>query len=469
MISKKKLLHALKRNQLKRAADALGIQLPDRRALPPMQEALMDSPQVSAQRILETLSVEELRQLDAVLMSDEEGAAKKLMIKRLLGEGTADENEPDEYFEGTTRRLYLSLSKCSPPSTAEKDADGRFWVEIDLLKAFHAGYTELHGRSPGLNQNPLWDEYGSLLAGTRELRFLPPGIGADPETRQLESHRLGRVFARAYLQQHLRYRWFTSFRNLRDEPWNGWSAQPAGPGNSPDWLVAKRGDAALAEAKGTHDLIDANSSALPPWRIQLGNARVQRKGQPVSLEGWLVATRWVTTQQPRTLPNYFVEDPVTEGRSISEDEWPALERWVARYRTVQNLLRLGREDVAVQLTRSPDARTRPTIQVWRCLLPGLENRRFIGVLRAPFLEREARLEVSFRPHRADEFERMDDDFDRASFFDGLDVEVVRALLGETVPREFGEILDPMFGISLLSDGSLLAPGRLMVMDERMEL
>jgi hypothetical protein len=470
MISKERLVGWLKRPLLTNAADELGIWLPNRREVAQIRKTLMASHEATVKRILETLPLEYLRRLDEEQMRGDEDSAKKLMVQRLLKDSAAaEESESDEYFEGHTRSLYLTLSKCDPPSAAVEDADGQYWVEIDLLKAFHGGYTELHGHSPGLNQNPLWDEYGRLLAKTHELRFIPPGIGADPEARQGESQRLGRVFARAYLHQHLGYRWFASFRNLRDEPWNGWSASPAGPGNSPDWLVAKAGDAALAEAKGTHDLIEASSTAVRPWRKQLRNARVQRHGQTVSLEGWLVATRWVTTRQPHTFPNFFVEDPEMEGRPLGEDDWPAMERWVARYRTVQNLLRLGREDLAYQLTVAPDSRTRTMVQLWRCVFPGLEKTLFIGTLRAPELERKALNEVMYRPDRTSEFVRTADSLDRASFFDGLDIRVVKSLLNERIPPQFEEVLDPLFGVSLLSDGSLLAPLRLMVLEDQVEL
>lgn len=315
-----------------------------------------------------------------------------------------------------------------------------------------------------------------------ELKWQEPGI-AQGDHLTGESAKLGRIFARGYLALH-GYRWFADVKQLLKKPERGWSVSRPNPGNMPDWLIGDDSSAAVAEAKGTHAAIHANSSVLSDaWQPQLANIGVKHDGQTVSgLKGWIVATRWVTSGRRRTLPKLYAEDPVVPGDGPPDGpEWPSILLWLARVHTLRNLLRLARYRVAQRVSASaelrellPPART-PT---WFCDAPGLNGVRFIGRrMQRPFSDEHVRALLLFLVPLAralgaprdwvdlrDNLRDWHQDERDNGWFDGVALGVVKSLRDDQLPPPLEQLevqMVPRPFVSLLLDGSLRCPMSLM--------
>jgi hypothetical protein len=255
----------------------------------------------------------------------------------------------------------------------------------------------------------------------------------------------------------------------------------------PDWLVGDATSVAVAEAKGTHSAIHAKSTVLDEkWRPQVKNIEVFKDGQAVRLKGWIIATRWVGADQPQTEPKMYAEDPEVPGeREVGPDDAPSFVTWLARVHTARNLRRLGQHAVAQRLAaprafrqRLPQAR--PT--AWTCTAPGLAGVRFVGrpmgdLSFLPSMPLDWRLwrEFGFPIDRevGERWARLQaaafDDAVNNLWFDGVALPVLNALAEDSPPptlREMGVESVARPGVSVLADGSLLAPMALMVPAER---
>lgn len=374
----------------------------------------------------------------------------------------------------TARKFHLVLHNAPTPTNSSM-VKGNLVVALALQALFHDGYIEVRGRNPPRGGNPFYDDYTNLLAADDYFRFTPPGIGVG-EHRESESQRLGRIVARGYLRQHHGYRWFANIDELLKTPQRGWAASARVKGNKPDWLVTRRGSAAVAEAKGTHRLIHDQSAPLPGWRAQAGNIQIAKNGKPYAFKTWIVASRWVTTDQPRTLPRIYVEDPPLDGAELGQSDLRDVELWTARTHTARNLRRLAVENVALRLRAAEPIEVAPTRRVrWRCAIPGFEERSFVGRF---LVDPDAILaligsgwwppwEPPFPPWPHPHIPRnvaaqLMLDLRDALTFDGLDVGVVKSLLRFEVPDEHG--VEVPEAVSFLPDGSLLAPGSFMSPD-----
>lgn len=386
------------------------------------------------------------------------------------------------------RKLVLEAVAHQPPAHATSRPDGLSELEFDLVSVFHHGYIEVHSRPPKAGTNPLFDEYTNLLAdGTDYLRWESPGF-ARGDHKGSESHRLGRIFARAYLSM-FGYRWFPNIKDLMDAPERGWSAERPQEGDMPDWLVGGGQQVAVAEAKGTHSAVGAGSSVLAKhWRPQLANVRVLRDRTPVKVKGWIVATRWVSTDQPKTEPKMYAEDPEVPGaRELGTNDVPSVLTWLARTHTLRNLMRLGQHRAA-QRVASP-SRLRASVPpahplTWRCRAPGLQHLAFVGRMvggpQAPaFPFAPWRFWREFMPIPHAEWERWeqlwqaqrDAELDEA-WFDGVAVPTVTSLIRDEEPPTLEQMeVEPALrpGVSLLGDGSLIAPASLMKPGDRVEI
>ncbi len=387
------------------------------------------------------------------------------------------------------RRLALEVVDHKPPALAEKREDGLWDLSFDLDEVFHQGYIEVHDRPPADGTNPFLDEYANLLdPGEAALKWLPPGI-ARGDHKTSESQKLGRIFARAYLYMH-RYRWFADVKELMKAPEDGWEVErPKKGALMPDWLVAGDGEVAVGEAKGTHGHVHKGSSVLDKeWRPQVANIIVKRNGIARNVKGWIVATRWVTSDRPRTEPKMYAEDPEVPGQPIGDGDLGSLVTWIARAHTTRGLLRLGRNRTAQRVAAPGFLRERlapasPT--TWVCQAPGLEHLQFIGrpmgapptlgpweqlalwdfpfpaPIRAEVL-RWVRLRTAWLDNALDEM-----------WFDGVAVPIVQALVHDRPPPDLRgmDIHDGAHrpGVSLLRDGSLLAPMSLMKPGERIDV
>lgn len=390
------------------------------------------------------------------------------------------------------RRLVLEPVDHTPPSAAIERADGLHDLRLDLREVFHHGYVEVHDRPPVTGTNPFFDEYAPLLddSGTDLLKW-SRGI-ARGDHKGSESQKLGRIFARAYLSL-LGYRWFADIKDLLRQPERGWSVQrPASGGNMPDWLVGDTTTFAIGEAKGTHRAVHRNAAILArEWRPQVRNVVVLRGRRQVRLKSWIVATRWVTSAQLRTDPKMYAEDPdPPDEEALQPDDLPSL--WLARVHTLRNLRRLGKHHLAQRIAAAGDARAsvspaRP--MAWRCEVPGLDTISFVGrpIGDLPFFTSSLPLDWwpflefpgspgdqrSWERHIRVRIAAMDDILD-AMWFDGIALPVVSALAQDRLPPTPVQMQASLAraarsGISMLADGSLLAPMWAMKPDQRVEV
>lgn len=378
------------------------------------------------------------------------------------------------------RSLALTLVNAKPPPSA-KNASGSPEITLDLRDVFHHAYIDKHERPPVHGTNPLFQEYAPLVVpGDHYLRFESVGIAVG-DYRATASHDLGRAFARAILADY-GYRWFAHWRHLVRRSIRGWSVRRRTKGKTPDWLVTGTPPAALAEAKGTHAAIKSTTPIVRTWRRQVGNAIVTRGGVQKSMKGWIAATRWVTSAQPKTIPSVYVEDPRTPGEELTPDDVPDLEWVIATIHTINNLRRLGLTRVADRLGLPPEMREYvppAKVMTWRCAAEGLTGFTFVG--------RTTGGEVAdMSPwwplwHLIDWLEdwlpspRIPATWWRAilgqQWFDGLVASIPHDLVNERLPPRI-EGLDAALqtpGVHLLADGSFIAPAELMSPSEGIEL
>jgi len=372
-----------------------------------------------------------------------------------------------------SRLVRLKLVNCQQPASAIQNGK-KLEINIDLKQAFHQGYIDWYSKAPSPECNPLFDEFRDHLADDPYLIWSDPGIAGDDDARACNSHRLGRCMARAYLVQHCGFTWFAHVSELTRSPKEGWSASRKANGDMPDWLISDGGsNAAIAEAKGISRSIGKRSTEK--WRQQVVNIDVKKNGDPVSLPTYIVATRWVTEAQPRTKPEMYVEDPPTEGRQPKEEEFSDLGRWAMQLHTARNLTRLGHRSLAERI-RSPrhdKSDHRIPVLTWRCHLPELKDFRFIGrrVSASPFLSPpdffmllEAMLIDPhrfrrLRPDLLDALFEAQQEWRQQTYFDGVMVDPVKSALQRPSPeRSMGDAMASLpENVSLLSDGSLIAP------------
>jgi hypothetical protein len=361
--------------------------------------------------------------------------------------------------------VYPVFEKCPVHPNAVTNARGNLELEIDLKKAFHYGYLLSYGHQLKPGQNPLFSLYKHSLDAGRELRFLPPGVAADSDSRTGSSSMLGRCFALGVLNQLYGYTWFASISNLRNTPLNGWGAETKAVGDSPDFLAGNHTDFAVAEAKGTHKHISISSSKVADWRTQVNNIIIKKDGTPVRFKTWLIATRFVLNTQARINPEMLIEDPAIDGRRLSENDVPTLSFWIACDHTIRNLERLRLYNLIIRI-REPEL-SKTYALIWQCIHPKLDHLRFVGNpidfntdQFFPFWDIDHHLHPE---ERARIFNRRLPAMS-GGFFDGLELSVVRNIIdGRTPDRlEYSNGLNDLYDfISLLSDGSFIAPLNLM--------
>jgi len=369
------------------------------------------------------------------------------------------------------KTIYPIFSKCIDHPAAERNERGRLKLSLNLKNALHYGYiTTINANLPS-GSNPLFEVYGPMIDSGPELRFHEAGIGVNAEGRRLSSNLLGRSLALGLMNEHYQFTWFANIDQLRSAPLGGWSAVTLDAGNSPDFLAASDDEFAVLEAKGTQYRINLKSDAVADWRRQTKNIVLCKDNVPVAFKSWLVAIRFVTTQQ-RALPEMLIEDPPLKGRELNDNDGRSLLFWVTMIHTQRNLERLGLFRLVVRL-REPDI-GKARVFVWQCTHPALAHFRFVGRTTTkliqdiyhPFYEEllhhpEALKKYLSRYHEVD-----------TGFFEGLELSIVRSLsYGEPARQVIvpAEINDRYDFLNLLPDGSLIAPVSLMQLLEVIDI
>jgi hypothetical protein len=252
----------------------------------------------------------------------------------------------------------------------------------------------------------------------------------------------------------------------------------------PDWLItasARTPPPALGEAKGTKAYVKSTTAIVHKWRTQVRNAIVHKNGMASAMKTWIVATRWVTSEQPKIVPSMYIEDPDAPGAELSDNDAPGLILAAATLHTYRNLMRIGLPRTAERVVASPEIREmlpRSKVITWRCEAPGLQALRFVGApLGAPhglvvpwwtwWLEGEWLWDLPrgrLRSLRSASLGQQ--------WFDGLVIDVPRDLISNRIPGDLRITRTEVHrtpGVHLLSDGSLIAPAELMTPEEPVEL
>lgn len=371
-------------------------------------------------------------------------------------------------------KLRIEPKEIAPAASirAEKDL---FDVSLNMKKAFHQGYIEKHGTKPPAT-NPLFHEYDHLLVSGDEFRFKGVGFGSDKESKQRISGELGRIISRAYLSQFHNMTWFQPVQNLINRNYKGYSVEKVHKGDTPDWLCADSARKVfLAEAKGRSPSLSSKTEIgrsyreMPDWRNQFKSVKVIKDGVAKRLKGWIVANRWVTQKTPKLSPLIYVEDPASNGQEeLKEEQAIEFTQVIASLHTARNLERLGYEYLAIRVIgniNKPSELERREVHLWRCLAPGLENLRFVGrILPTPGLRNfDFAFDEFFHFERGSRgwLRTVIDEQRRFSLFDGIELSVLKnALSGEAINEV--QVPDlPLAGLSILRDGSLIAPMDLM--------
>ena len=160
-------------------------------------------------------------------------------------------------------------------------------------------------------------------------------------------------------------------------------------GNTPDYLCANDNkEFFLAEAKGTSRTVGFASAKFETWRQQFDRvACLNAASQPISVKGYIVATRLVSESNSNTAKStIFAEDPATRGELSLANIGDTGMRQVAvrqHYASVFERLRMPviAEAIRTGFTIPRDYTVR--VGVWECLAGVGRGEMFVGGFFAP--------------------------------------------------------------------------------------
>ena len=227
-------------------------------------------------------------------------------------------------------------------------------VPLDIDVVARCAWGEILQTAPG--STSLFGFLEDLLEPGPSLTWRAQGPGRGTEMRRAFSGLFGRFFARAYLQEHHGFVWFTAIDgdNFMLSPRWRIRRKRGATTEMPDWICARPGDLAIAEAKGSHQKGNATRGGVPgPIKTasgQITGVRVEklthprvggrRRWIPKSVKGWAVMSRWGLAT-PFRAPFLYALDPETEGEALSDDENDHLIQAVARTHLAQTAEGLG--------------------------------------------------------------------------------------------------------------------------------
>lgn len=223
-------------------------------------------------------------------------------------------------------------------------------VDLDMDDVARAAWGEILQTAPA--SSSIFAFLEDLLEPSSELVWRGSGPGRGTEMRRSFSGLFGRFFARAYLEVHHDFAWFVAIDGDNFPLSPHWRVKRATKAEMPDWICAKPGQLAIAEAKGSHQKGNATGTTRPgPIRTaegQIRGVRVQKRTRTIrglqwhnrSVKGWAVMSRWGVAN-PSRAPFLYALDPKTEGKELTEEEREDLVQAVARTYVEQTSLGLG--------------------------------------------------------------------------------------------------------------------------------
>ncbi|MNS09574.1 hypothetical protein D3C72_410620 [compost metagenome] len=253
-----------------------------------------------------------------------------------------------------SQRYIIDPPSACPPHLVGPHGKPGSTVPLDIDNVARCGWGEILQTAPA--STSLFGFLEDLLAPGPSLTWQAQGPGRGTEMRRAFSGLFGRFFARAYLQEHHGFVWFTAIDGNDFHLSPRWRVRrkPGASTEMPDWICAKPGGLAIAEAKGSHQKSNATRSGVPgPIKTaagQISGVWVERSTPgrpgtppvwtPQSVKGWAVMSRWGLTS-PMRAPFLYALDPETEGEPLSTDDTTSLVQAVARMHLGQTAEGLG--------------------------------------------------------------------------------------------------------------------------------
>lgn len=261
-------------------------------------------------------------------------------------------------------------------------------VSLDIAEVARCAWNEILQTAP--QSTSLFGFLEDLLEPGPNLVWSDGGPGRGTEMRRSFSGLFGRFFARAYLEQHHDFVWFTAIDgdNFHLSPSWRVSRKPGSQTEMPDWICARPGELAIGEAKGSHQKGNMTRGGMPgPIKTADGQIRgilVQKlvrlgtrtSWQSKRLKGWAVMSRWGLAS-PARAPFLYALDPETEGETPTPVEIDDLVQAVARTHVEQTALGLGLlKAIDEKIAVAPRRRVR--------VADDQEGRHFAGKIITPF-------------------------------------------------------------------------------------
>jgi hypothetical protein len=358
--------------------------------------------------------------------------------------------------------------RIDPPTACPPELVGRFGnpssiceVDTDLVARCAMGEILQTGPKSG----PMSALFETLLvAGTTQLVWKGRGPGRGIEMRRAFSGLFGRFFARAYLQRYHGFTWFAPIdgtptylsKNVRVRRKTRASSE------LPDWVCARPGELAVAEAKGSHQKSNSTKGGRPgPIKTaerQISGVVLEKAQQagrikqwiPRTIKGWAVMSRW-GVEDPRRDAFQYVLDPETAGESLSSHDREEIVQDVARVHVAQTLEGMGYSDLAAEFVAVDIAEPVRPRQTAVIEIEGEDANGYLGAAVGPF---------GLLPMTLDEAREaagtLPEALARQFLFVGIDIDVVRHLRDKSAvePRETRRISE---GMTIGPDGLLFAP------------
>lgn len=249
------------------------------------------------------------------------------------------------------QRYFIQPPSACPTGILLPSGQPPSEIELDIADVARCALGEVFQTAP--HSASAFAFLEDLLAPGGQLVWREGGLGRGTEMRRSFSALFGRFFARSYLQVHHGYIWFSAIDGNPFRLSENWRVAKRNNSKTemPDWVCARAGELAIAEAKGSHQTGNPTGPGYPgPIKTASGQIQgvlVQRRvgsGRSAwvnkQVKGWAVMSRWGVMSPPRD-PFLFALDPNTEGEPMLSPDTEELIALVARGHVEQLATGLG--------------------------------------------------------------------------------------------------------------------------------